>query len=122
MRRRDFIKAIVGSAAAWPLTARAQQQAMSVIGLLTATSLNFDQLKSIQKGFEESGYVEGRNLAIVYRSADSQYERLPMLAADLVDRKVSVTHALESARQLLPLSGPRSRQRSWSYCWKSRLG
>ena len=94
MRRRDFIKAIVGSAAAWPLTARAQQQAMSVIGLLTATSLNFDQLKSIQKGFEESGYVEGRNLAIVYRSADSQYDRLPMLAADLVDRKVSVILAI----------------------------
>jgi len=93
MRRREFIT-LLGGAAAWPLTARAQQQAMSVIGLLTATSLNFDQLKSIQKGFEESGYVEGRNLAIVYRSADSQYDRLPMLAADLVDRKVSVILAI----------------------------
>jgi putative ABC transport system substrate-binding protein len=94
MRRREFISLVGGAAVAHPLAALAQQQAMSVIGLLTATNLNFDQLKSIQKGFEESGYVEGRNLAIVYRSADSQYDRLPMLAADLVDRKVSAILAV----------------------------
>ena len=93
MRRRDFIT-LLGGAAAWPLTAHAQQQAMSVIGLLTATNLSFEQFKSVQKGFDEGGYVEGRNLAIIYRSADGQFDRLSMLAADLVDRKVSVILAI----------------------------
>jgi putative tryptophan/tyrosine transport system substrate-binding protein len=94
MRRRDFISLVGGAAVAYPLAALAQQQAMSVIGFLTATNLNFDLFKSIQNGFDEGGYVEGRNLAIVYRSADSQYDRLPMLAADLVDRKVSAILAI----------------------------
>jgi putative ABC transport system substrate-binding protein len=67
---------------------------MSIIGLLTAANLNFDQFKAVQKGFNETGYVEGRNLAIIYRSADSQFDRLSMLAADLVDRKVSVILAI----------------------------
>jgi len=93
MRRRDFFAVVVGSVT-WPIAARAQQQAMSVIGLLTATNLNFDQFKSVQKGFDEGGYVEGRNLAIIYRSADGQFDRLSMLAADLVDRKVSVILAI----------------------------
>jgi putative tryptophan/tyrosine transport system substrate-binding protein len=94
MRRREFISLVGSAAVAYPLAATAQQQAMSVIGLLTATNLNFDQFVSLQKGFDEGGYVEGRNLAIVYRSADSQYGRLPMLAADLVDRKVSAILAV----------------------------
>jgi putative ABC transport system substrate-binding protein len=94
MRRRDFISLVGGAAVACPLPALAQQQAMSVVGLLTATNLNFDLFESIQNGFEEGGYVEGRNLAIVYRSADSQYDRLPMLAADLVNRKVSAILAI----------------------------
>ena len=67
---------------------------MSVIGLLTATYLNFDEFKSVQKGFDEGGYVEGRNLAIIYRSADGQFDRLSMLATDLVDRKVSAILAI----------------------------
>jgi ABC-type uncharacterized transport system substrate-binding protein len=94
MRRREFISLVGSAAVAYPLAATAQQQAMSVIGLLTATNLNFDQFVSLQKGFDEGGYVEGRNLAVVYRSADSQYDRLPMLAADLVDRKVSAILAI----------------------------
>ena len=61
MRRRAFIAAL-GGAAAWPLTARGQPRAMSVIGLLTARNLEFFELKAIQKGLNEGGYVEGRNL------------------------------------------------------------
>jgi len=96
VRRRDFIKVIAGSMAVWPLAARAQQQAMFVIGLLTSTNLPTDQLKSIQKGLNEGGYFEGRNLAIMYRSADGQFDRLPTLAADLVASKVSVILAVGS--------------------------
>ena len=96
MRRRDFISVLCGTAVTWPLAAHAQQPAMSVIGLLTATNLNFDQFKSIQKGLNEGGYFEGRNLAIISRSADSQFERLSTLAADLVGSKVSVILAIGS--------------------------
>ena len=95
MRRRELI-VLLGGAVAWPLAARAQQQAMSVIGLLTAANLNFFQIKSIQKGLNEGGYFEGRNLAIVYRSADGQFDRLSALAADLVDSKVSAILAIGS--------------------------
>ena len=66
MKRRDFL-ALFGGAAAWPLVARAQQPAMPVIGLLAGTNLDVDQLGSIQRGLREGGYVEGRNLAIIYR-------------------------------------------------------
>jgi putative ABC transport system substrate-binding protein len=92
MRRRIFIQGIAASAA-WPLAARAQQT-MPVVGLLAATSVLFWQSKSIQKGLNEGGYVEGRNLAIMYRSADGQLDRLPALAADLVDSEVSVIFAV----------------------------
>ena len=94
MQRREFMTLLGGLAVAWPLAARAQQQAMSVIGLLTATNLNFDQIQAIQKGLNEGGYFEGRNLAIIYRSADGHFDRLPMLAADLVGSKASVILAV----------------------------
>ena len=90
MKRREFITLLGGATATWSLVARAQQPTMPVIGLLTATNTNDDQLRELQKGLSEGGYVEGRNLAIIYRSADSQYDRLPALAADLVARQVSV--------------------------------
>ena len=96
MQRREFMTLLGGAAVTWPLAARAQQQAMTVIGLLTATNLPNTQLKAIQKGLNEGGYVEGRNLAIVYRSADGQFDRLSTLAADLVDSKVSAILAIGS--------------------------
>ena len=96
MQRREFIRLLGGAAAAWPLAAQAQQRAMSVIGLLTATNLNFAQFKAIQKGLNEGGYFEGRNLAIMYRSADGQFDRLPTLADDVVASTVSVILAIGS--------------------------
>ena len=96
MRRREFITLVGAAAAAWPVGARAQQRTMSVIGMLTATNLIFDQFKAVEKGLNESGYFEGRNLAIVYRSADGQLDRLPTLATELVDSNVSVILAIGS--------------------------
>jgi len=93
MKRREFITLVAGAAAIWPFAARAQP-AMRVIGLLTARNLDFDELKSIHKGLSEGGFIEGRNLAIIYRSADGKFARLAALAADLVDRQVSLILAI----------------------------
>ena len=92
MRRRDFIKGIVGSAAAWPLVARAQQTAVPVIGFLGTSSPNLYaiRLDVFREGLKEAGYVEGQNVAIEYRWAQDHVDRLPALAADLVQRRVNV--------------------------------
>jgi putative tryptophan/tyrosine transport system substrate-binding protein len=92
MRRREFIVGL-GSAAAWPVVARAQQAAMPVVGFLSPQSAN-DDYKNITvpflQGLKEAGYVEGQNVAVEYRYAENQFDRLPGLAVDLVRRRVAV--------------------------------
>ena len=99
MRRRDFIKALGGGAAAWPLAARAQRMAMPVIGYLAAGNPNSERrlVDAFVKGLGQAGYEDGKNAKIEYRWAENQYDRLPSMAADLVRREVAVIAAMTNA-------------------------
>src|SRR4029077_2487630 len=92
MRRRDFIVLISGVAAFRPLAARAQQATMPMVGFLNSTSaVSWRHLvESFQRGLGETGFIEGQNVAIEFRWAEGQYDRLPALADDLVRRRVAV--------------------------------
>ena len=113
LKRREFITLIGGAAATWPLVARAQQAAMPAIGFLSSLPLDAitDRLRGFRQGLKDTGYVEGENVAIVYRFAENQDDRLPTLAAELVRRRVAVivansappTFAAKAATTTIPI-------------------
>jgi len=103
VRRREFLGLAGATAAGWPLVVSAQQSALSVIGFLSSLARNErpNLVDAFRRGLNDIGYVEGRNVAIEYRFADNQYDRLPVLAADLVERKVAVIAATGGSNSIL---------------------
>jgi len=99
IRRREVI-ALVSGAAAWPLAARAQQQAMALVGLLSGSQLDNRQIGAVGQGLKETGYIEGRSVAIKYRSADGRFDHLPALAAELVADPAAVIIAVAPSAAL----------------------
>jgi putative ABC transport system substrate-binding protein len=102
MRRREFITLLGGAAVAWPISARAQQAALPVVGWLDSSSLEArrEWLAAFHAGLRETGYREGENLVFVYNYAEDQYDRLPALTSDLVRRRVAVIVAAGAAPAL----------------------
>jgi putative ABC transport system substrate-binding protein len=103
MRRREFMILLGGGATAWPLAARAQQPVMPVIGFVSSQSPEAfrEQLRGLRQGLKDTGYVEGENVAIEYRWAENQMDRLPALAAELVRRRVAVISTGSDAAALV---------------------
>jgi putative ABC transport system substrate-binding protein len=103
VKRRNFITLLGGTVIAWPLAARGQQPAMPVIVYLSSASPERDagRLRAFRQGLRETGYVEGRNVAVEYRWAEEQFDRLPALAADLARRHATVMVAIGSTSAVL---------------------
>ena len=102
MRRRQFIRFVGGALAAWPFASRAQQAAMPLIGYLGIRSPAADApfIAAFHKGLNEAGFIDGKNVAIEFRSAQNDYGRLPALAAELVQRRVNVIAATSTPAAL----------------------
>jgi putative tryptophan/tyrosine transport system substrate-binding protein len=95
MRRREFVNVLGGAVVVWPLRALAQQTSLPVVGFLNSASADgyASMAAAFKRGLKEAGYAEGQNVTVEYRWADNQYERLPGLAADLVNIRVNVIFA-----------------------------
>jgi putative tryptophan/tyrosine transport system substrate-binding protein len=96
VKRREFITLLGGAAATWPLALHAQQPSMPVVGVVTSLSSSFMEryAPALREGLNEAGYIDGRNVAVEYRSAEGYYDRLPGLVAELIDHKAAVIVAV----------------------------